>query len=487
MPDSHPNIILIMTDEQKADSLSLYDNPVVRTPSLERLAAHGVTFTSAFTAYPVCVPSRVMAFTGRYAHANRSRSNDVLMQPGEAHLLHILKRADYTTGLSGKNHCFGPADLQQFDFLWQCGHTGPAEPPDEAAAAAKQFILDSQITRRAWGTVTNPYPPESLGTALTVAHAIEFLERHAAEPFFLWCSIADPHTPLQTAEPYASMYDPNDVPMPEQLEGEIGAKPMAQQIDYRALAGDRVTEADIRRVIAMYYGMNTYIDHEIGRLLHRVDALGLRERTLILYTSDHGDYMGEHGMIRKSKALYDCLMRIPLVVSWPGRLPEGLRRDEFVETADLMPTVLNALDLAQPEGIQGRSFLSLLDGGDYHERDAVFGEIGVEAPDGRADVVHTLADIERLPGGATTPDFSPRYKLGGLGPIKCIRTREWKLVYYPGNREGELYNLRQDPGERVNLWDRPEHAVLKAELTARILDWCIQTEDHRPRLQRSGF
>jgi len=482
-----PNVVLIMTDEQKADSLSVYGNPVVRTPNLERLALRGVTFTSAFTPYPVCVPSRVMTFTGRYAHTTRSRSNSVLMQPEEDHLLAAVVRSGYTAGLVGKNHCFDAKGLQLFDYIWQCGHGGPADPPTEDAAAAVQFIRDSQITRRAWGTATNPYPPEALGTALTVDQAIGFLERQGGDPFFLWCSIADPHTPLQTAEPYASMYDPSDVPVPEQLAGEISTKPVAQQIDYRALAGDKATEEDIRRVTAMYFGMVTYIDNEVGRLLDTLQRQGLSEDTIVVYMSDHGDYMGEHGMIRKSKALYDCLMRVPLILSWPARFRQGERLDDLVEVVDIAPTILDCLGLPHPTGSQGRSLAPLLEGGRYSPREAVFGEIGVESQDGRCDVVHSLDDIRHVPEGATTPDFSPAHKLGGLGPIRCVRTRDWKLVYYPGNREGELYDLQRDPGELVNLWGIPGQQARVSELSARLLDWCIQTEDRRPPLSGSPF
>ena len=483
-----PNILLIMVDQQKRDSISVYGNPVSRTPNLERLASEGTTFDYAFTPYPVCVPSRVMTFTGRYSHVNRSRANSVLLQPGQDHLIKLLSDAGYTTALSGKNHCFQAEDLARFDYIWGCGHGGPAEPPDETAAHAKQFIVDSQINKRCWGTVTNPNPPESLGTALTVSHAIDFLDsRETDRPFFLWCSIADPHTPLQTSEPYASMYDPGDVPIPAQKEGEMADTPLAQKRAHTALCGNPVTEEDIRRVTATYYGMNTHIDHEVGRLLDRVDRLGLAENTLVIYVSDHGEYLGEHHMIRKSKALYDCLTRIPLIIRWPNRVRATLRKDEFVEIIDLMPTILDAIGLDHPEGLQGRSLLPLLMGdGSYAPRDAVFGEHGIESSDGSLRV-HTFDDLEDTPTTPTSPDFAPRQKKGDLGPIKSIRTRDWKLVYYPGNEEGELYDLQNDPGELVNLWYQKDPSERKADLTSRILDWCITTEDRRPTIQAGGF
>jgi arylsulfatase A-like enzyme len=485
---SQPNVILVMTDQQKRDSLSVYGNPVCQTPNLERLASEGTIFDYAFTPYPVCVPSRVMTFTGRYSHNTRSRANSVLMQPDQKHLIKLMADAGYTTALSGKNHCFQPKDLGRFDYVWECGHGGPAEPPDKAAADAKQFIVESQINKQCWGTVTNPNPADSLGTALTVTHAIDFLETQPANnPFFLWCSIADPHTPLQTSEPYASMYDPGDVPIPDQAEDEMASKPMAQKLDHTVLCGDKVKEEDIRRVTATYYGMNTHIDHEIGRLLACVNQLGLTENTMVIYVSDHGEYLGEHHMIRKSKALYDCLTRIPMIIRWPNKIPASTRRDEFVEIIDLMPTILEAIGLDHPNGQQGRSILPLFeDDSSYIPRDAVFGEHGIESSDGSLRI-HDFDDLGDIPTTPTSPDFAPRQKKGDLGPIKSIRTREWKLVYYPGNKEGELYDLTKDSGELRNLWGQPSQSHRKAELTARLLDWCIATEDRRPPIQAGGF
>ena len=484
---SRPNVILIMTDQQKRDSLSVYGNSVCQTPNLERLASEGTVFDYAFTPYPVCVPSRVMTFTGRYSHVTRSRANTILMQPDQDHLIGRLNDAGYTTALSGKNHCFTRPDLDRFDFVWECGHGGPSDPPDEVSARAKRFIPESRINSRCWGTATNPNPPESLGTALTVTHAIDFIDsRPSDRPFFLWCSIADPHTPLQTSEPYASMYDPSVVSIPEQLEDEIKTKPIAQQLDHKALCGDMVSEDDIRRVTAMYYGMNTYIDNEVGRLLDHLDASGLTRDTVVIYVSDHGEYLGEHRMIRKSKALYDCLTRIPMIVRWPGRVPSGERREEFVEIIDLMPTILDAAELDHPGGLQGRSLLPLMSGEEYAARDATFAEHGIEASDGTLRV-HSFEDLEDTPTSPTSPDFSPRKKKGDLGAIKSVRTRDWKLVYYPGNQEGEIYNLKQDPGELINLWSDPDLTDLRHELTSRILDWCIQTEDRRPAIAKGGF
>ena len=470
-----PNVVIILVDEQKADSLPLYGNPIVKTPNLERLAAEGVLFNHAYATCPICVPARVSLMTGRYPHTTGSRSNGFLLQSGERHLVEIFHHHGYRTGLVGKNHCFQESDLAYFDYLWEAGHQGPLEPPNETAAAAKRWLQESGVGRKAWGAERNPYPAESLGTALVTDHAIHFIEDQRKQPFFLWYSIPDPHTPLQTASPYAEMYAPQDVPLPPQLDGEIETKPPAQQIDYQALAGDKVTESEMRQAIAMYYGMNTYIDDQVGRFLDRLDDLGLRENTIILYLSDHGDYMGEHRMIRKSKALYDCLTHVPLMISWPGTIAAAPPRDEFVCLEDILPTLMDLLGWEIPGGVQGQSFAPLLSGdGPYTARDAIFGEIGIEGDP------YPLAAWNTFPAGSLTPDFTPQNKKGGRGRIKSIRTDTWKLVYYPGQPYGELYNLQEDPWELYNLFEQPAHQSLIQELKGRLLDWLIETEDCLP-------
>jgi len=477
MTSKTPNVVIILVDEQKATSLPMYGNPIVQTPHLAQLASEGVLFNQAYTTCPICVPARVSLMTGRYPHTTGSRSNSVLLQPGERHLVELFHEQGYRTGLVGKNHCFLPPDLQLFDYVWEASHLGPMEPPNETAAAAKQWIIDSGVARRAWGADRNPHPPEALGTALVTDQAIKFIEDYGAEPFFLWYSIPDPHTPLQTASPYAEMYPPDAIPLPPQLEGEIETKPLAQQIDYRALAGDTVTEAIMRRAIAMYYGMNTYIDDQVGRFLGRLSELGLREDTIVIYLSDHGDYVGEHGMIRKSKALYDCLCHVPLIVSWPASITPAVSQDAFVCLEDILPTLMELLGWSIPAGVQGQSFAPLLSGGSYTPRHAIFGEIGVEGEP------YTLAEWTTFPQGPLTPDFSPSNKKGGRGRIKSVRTRAWKLVHYPGQPYGELYNLQEDPWELHNLYGQAQYQAVIDQLRSRLLDWTIESEDCLPPIR----
>ncbi|MBD3291608.1 MAG: sulfatase-like hydrolase/transferase, partial [Armatimonadia bacterium] len=474
-----PNVIIIFTDEQQARSLpiaqSRHGNETVQTPDLTRFAQDCAQFAQVFTPCPWCVPSRVAMMTGRYPRVNGSRTNEHLMRPSERHMPGVFADAGYSVGLVGKNHCFRDEQLAEFDHVWLANHLGPVDASyDPRVQAAKDWVRESGPGPKCWGAATNPHPHEALGTAQTVSHGIDFLDEVGDDPFFLWLSIPDPHTPLQAAEPWASMYDPDEVPLPPLIDGEMESKPTCQQIDYRALCGNTVTEPIMRRAIAMYYGMVSAIDHEVGRFLGELEDRGLAEETIVVYTSDHGDYVGEHRMIRKSKALYDCLTQIPLMVRWPGELDGGARHDELLSNVDLMPTLLDLCGLETPAGVQGRSFAPLLRGGPYEPRDALLMEAGSTQP--RV----ALEDAGPFPEGPLTPDFSPRMKLGGRGLIRGVRTKTHKLVRYPGGDEGELYDLTADPWELENLWGRAEQEGIEGDLTARLLDLHIETKDPLP-------
>jgi arylsulfatase A-like enzyme len=470
-----PNVVIIMTDQQKATSLPMYGNPVVETFNLKRLAQEGALFTQAHATCPLCVPARVSLMTGRYPHTTGSRTNSFLMQPHERHLMELFGERGYRTGLVGKNHCFQDGELGRLDYVWEAGHLGPVDPPTKEAAEAIDWLRSTQVTRQAWGAVRNPHPASALGTTLITDHAIDRLEAWHGEPFFLWYSIADPHTPLHAPSPYADMYHPAAMPLPPRLEGEMATKPTPQQIDYRALAGGTATPEHIRQALAIYYGMSSYIDAEVGRFMGALETLGLRKNTLVIYLSDHGDYMGEHGMIRKSKALYDCLTHVPFIASWPGVIPAGVTRGEFVIHEDVLPTLMDLLGWETPPGVQGQSMAPLLTGEDgYHPRLAVFGEHGIEGAPYRLDEVH------RFPRGPLTEDFAPTLKLGSRGRCKSVRTKQWKLVHYPGQPYGELYHLETDPWELTNLYNQEPYRPVQQELAGMLLDWLIEAEDCLP-------
>jgi arylsulfatase len=469
-----PNIVVIMTDEQKVDSLGLYGNPVVRTPALERLAARGVLFDHAFVPYPVCVPSRVSFFTGRYPHAHGSRANPILMESREIHLPGFCKERGYRLGLVGKNHCFRAEQLAAFDDVYEVSHRGPVQPSaDPEIEAAKAFQAQPWLLLGPCASAINPFSPEKCGTALIGERAARFVRESRDRPFFLWVSFADPHTPFQAPEPYASLYRPEEVILPP--KDDLRGKPERQRIARHMFGMDDVEEDVLRRVGAIYWGMVRFIDDQVKRLLETLEETGLLDDTLIVFTADHGEYLGEHGLIRKSNALYDCLVRVPLIVSWPSQVRAGERRPELVETVGVLPTILDLLDWPTPTGVQGQSFAPLLRGEGGYVREAVFAEVGFEGqPVG-------WGELRDIPTGPLDYRFFPWGARGEAwrGRGKMVRTRDWKLVRYETG-EGELYALGEDPYELRNRIDDPACGPVVRELETRLLRWLIASEDTLP-------
>lgn len=490
---NQPNILLIQTDQQTAETLSLYGNPALRTPTLERLAERGVVFEQAFCNYPACSPSRSSMMTGRYCSALRLHANHMLINPAETSLPQVLKDHGYQTALIGKNHAFMADETQSyypggaperastlhrvFDYVrnGEHGHLVDGYRDDPGVQAAHQWAVD-HCWSSPLGHGVNPAPPEKCGTYLLGETMLHYLEhvRRADRPFFTWLSFPDPHTPYQAPEPYASMIDPADVPMPpvDTLEGKPGRVKVAHLMD----AMDTADEALIRRVRAIHYGMIRFIDDTLEKIFAKLDELELTDNTVILFTSDHGDSMGAHGIIQKHNFFYDSFTHVPFLMAVPGYT--GPRRTTNpVELVDVMPTLLELAGAPVPPGCQGRSVAPFLLGNlSYTPRPYVVMESGEQGePPSEADIV-------------LRPEhpFDERYFVwcayrdAWLGKGKAIRTAEWKLCVY-ANGEGELYDLRQDPHELHNRFDDPACAYVRIELERKLMRWMMDKEDPLPQ------
>jgi arylsulfatase A-like enzyme len=476
-----PNIIFIVTDALRATALGLYGNPDVRTPHLERMAEEGVIFDWAYCANPSCVPSRCAVFTGRYPHTCRSRVNFVLLHPEERTFPQELGAAGYELAHSGKNHAYpyqGPNSLHEvFDWVYEVSHSGPVAPnPDPEIQAYQRFLRkifvdDVKHLGEPWFPAKTPFRKEICNTHLTVEGALCYL-RNAKEPFFLHCSIPEPHTPYTAPEPYASMYDPEKIRLPENYRDDLTTKPTYQKITQMVQRMDTEPEHRVREALAMYYGMINFIDDEVGRLLDYLRDTGLGERTIVVFTADHGEYVGEHGMISKANQLYDSLMRVPLLIWWPGVIQSGLRFNYLMEQIDLAPTLLELCGVAIPPGTQARSFASLLLGGNYQPREAVFAESGMEGPPTTMEQARALMDSQLAYHWGGKP-YSWR------GRAKMIRTQRWKYCYYLDGQH-ELYDMIADPLELHNLAEDPGYKDLIVDFRKQLLDWCIATEDTLP-------
>ena len=466
--NGRPNILVIYTDQQRHDTLGANGNELIRTPNLDRLAERGVNFSRSYTTCPICVPSRVGFFTGRYNHTNLSYNNARLMFDRERDFAALLREDGYTTALIGKNHCFPEERLERtFDFTREAGHCAFRPPRNEVQERINEHRSDKMQVPFAG----DPFSPkeEITGTLFREAHA--YVGRDHDSPFFLWLSIPDPHPPYMVCEPYASMYDDVELPPPAWVEGETENKPYRQQavVEWdrygREYPGDRIDR--LRRI---YWGMVTYIDDELGKLMAALDERGLAEDTIVVFTSDHGDYMGDHRMIRKGPHLYEALTRVPLIVRWPGRvLPRPT--DAMAVNLDVMPTLCDLIGIEPDWDLHGRSFAPLLLGEADGHRERVFMEHGAPGPVLQpGDLTdREWQELEDSVGHHLCPTI---YR----GRTKGVRSGRWKYCHTPGDVE-ELYDLEADPDELHNLADRPEHAAVIQQHREHILDWLIRTED----------
>jgi arylsulfatase len=486
-----PNILLIQTDQQTAETLSLYGNPALRTPALEGLAQRGVVFEQAFCNYPACSPSRSSMFTGRYCSTLNLHANHMLINPAEVTLPQVLKQHGYQTAIIGKNHAFmnknesyypggvpeQPSTLYEvFDYirLGEHGHLVDGYRDDPDVKAAHEWAV-----KHCWnsplGHGTNPASLNKCGTFLLGETMLDYLDnvRDEEKPFFTWLSFPDPHTPYQAPEPYASMIDPADVPMlpVDTLEG----KPERVKVAHLMDAMDTADEALIRQVRAIHYGMIRFIDDTLAKVFAKMDELGLTEHTIVIFTSDHGDSMGAHGIIQKHNFFYDSFNHVPFIMSTPGYA--GPKRTPHpVELIDVMPTLLELAGVPIPPGCQGRSLAPFLqENPQYTPREFIVIESGEHGEPVK------VSDITLRP----QHPFDERYFVwcayldAWIGKGKAIRTNEWKLCVY-ANGEGELYDLRQDPHELHNRIDDPACLKIRTTLERKLLQWTMNKEDQLP-------
>jgi arylsulfatase A-like enzyme len=454
-----PNIIMIVSDQERADVLGCYGESPCETSNIDRLAAEGVRFETCIAPSPICSPCRASLLTGRYPHGhgilNNTHEPDALRTDLPADVptfSELLRDAGYRLGYVGK---------------WHVGRLGPSSrgfhdvasmPDDVVAAVSGQAIVagepelrDPVYARYPRGRLliagADPRPVDETETRRDADAAIELLERYAtsATPFLLRVDFEGPHHPYMPPEPYASMYDPTAIPPWPNFEEDLGTKPAAQRrlLEQRGVAG--WTWQDWQPVVAAYFGFVTFIDAEIGRLLEAVDRLGLRDRSVVIHTADHGDMTGSHGgQFNKGPLMYDEVCRVPLIVRDPRTTSTGLCRTPVGSLA-LMPTILDLAGVAQPPGLHVESLRPLLsDPGLDLAEEAAFAEYHGEE--------------------------------WGLYSQRMIRTRTAKYVYSPHGTD-ELYVLTEDPHERINRIDDPAYDSLLTDLRHRLLDWMIATAD----------
>lgn len=481
MAEHRPNMLFISSDQQHWRTLG-YLNPEVKTPNLDRLVQRGVTFHRAYTVNPTCTPTRASWITGLYPSQHGAYSLGTKLMETVPTVGDVFQRHGYATALVGKAH-FQPlkgtdeySSLESYPILhdlgfWRrfhgpfygFGHVELARNHTDESHVGQHYALWMEEKGHSdWRKYFQPdhrrlepgepweIPEEIHYNAWIAERTNALMEQYAEsrQPFFLWASFFDPHPPYMVPEPYARMYDPARVSVPEYREGEFDDKPpyfklsQEKHPDFSAFlepdgngihgAGSHLRSRETKaKNIAAMYGMVTMLDAYIGKILDQLDALDLVRNTLVCFTSDHGDFWGQHGLVAKAIHHYEDLLRIPLVVSMPGTVPAGRVSDALQSTVDLPQTFLSMAGLPVPRTMTGADESRVWLGNTEHIR------------------THVIVENQHQPTTMNMRTYiNQRYKI---------------TVHY--NREyGELYDLEEDPGEYVNLWEKPECQDLKRDL-----------------------
>lgn len=479
-----PNIILFLADQLRFDALGCYGNNEIHTPNIDSLALNGSLFDNHFIQNPVCSPSRCTILTGRYPKNHGTRDNGIPLRDQELCFPEIMRENGYRTAAIGKMHFTTqfvpkeneeddwPEDNYGFDIIHTTCDTKTGEyltwlrnksekdyevvkmqgerkaKEDRASASEKDNSGPPQV----YPSEINPEYHQSAWIADRTIDLIR--EADPEHPFFALCSFVDPHHPFDPPAPYSTMYDPDKLSTPVRREGELEDKPphfrrhrvgkgcSNEKYDYR-----RLSDHEWGEVKAAYYGMVSLIDDNIGRILAALKEQGIEDDTLIMFTNDHGELLGDHGLLFKGPFHYDCLIKAPMIIKWPGVVPKGSRYPQITEHVDIMPTLLDLAGLPVPYGVQGMSMAPVLRG------------------DQGAGREYALTEFNCYDWGLS---------------LKTLTGRDYKLTYYAGEQFGELYDRNKDPDEFVNLWDDPDYQDVKERLIQRLLDRVIQTEDTLP-------
>ncbi len=456
---SRPNIVLFMTDQQRADTVGALGSPFASTPAFDALAARGTAFTDAFSQHSACSQSRASILTGWYPHTAGHRSLDNLLEPWEPNLLRIFKDAGYHVAWAGaRGDTFAPEVTEaSVDFA------GFTTYPDRAAfeVLTASHDLDTDLDRLyVHGAVDHEGP--TLDEA-TVATAVELVQGGMPEPWLLFVALLAPHPPFAVREPWLHLHDRGSVPMPV-AAGAGKAAFMAEL--RRRYRWDEVGEDAWREAVATYHGMVSAVDAQLGLVLDAVNAAS--DAHVVATFTDHGEYLGDFGLIEKwPSGLDECLLRNPLIVSVPDGVA-GQRSHALVEMVDLLPTLAEYAEVELAHAHFGRSLGPLLRGEVATHRDLACADGGF-----RTDEV---AMFERVDPGSWYRHKAAiqRDRPELVGTASVLRTGRWTYVRRRYEAD-ELYDRRADPRETANRIDDPGLADVVGDLRLRLLDWLHDT------------
>ena len=456
-----PNVLIFMPDQLRADAVGCFGG-FAKTPHIDALAARGTRFTNAYAQNSVCSPSRVSMFTGWYPHVRGHRTLTHLLKPDEPNLLKMFRGAGYHVAWAGRR---GDTFAKETEKLSTDRYGFAVKPTSMFDFAPADH--DSRLAR-AYFHGRRDAPRLDFDEALAQT-AIQWLTEGLPEPWVLYCALIFPHPPFEVEAPWYALHDRAAMPPPRTTD--LAHKPAYMQRMHDAHGLGRMTANDWAELRAVYAGMTSRVDAELGRVLEAVARTGAADRTLTLFYTDHGEYLGDYGLIEKwPSGLDDCLLRNPFIMSGPG-IRIGAVSDALVEMVDLMPTLseLCGLDLAHTQF--GKSLAGVLSDPSVKHKDAVFSEGGFTAQEEhlleRAGFPYDLK--------AAIQHEAPVY----AGKATAMRTADWTYIHRLYEQD-ELYDRRADPHELANLSGRADLAEIECGLKARMTDWLLETADVIP-------
>ncbi|WP_299026250.1 sulfatase-like hydrolase/transferase [uncultured Sulfitobacter sp.] len=514
-----PNFLFLITDQQRADWLGCYGHPVLKTPHIDSIAARGTRFDNFHVASPVCMPNRASLLTGRYPSLHGLRHNGCRLPLSANTFVDLLAEDGYHTAAIGKSHLQPFTDMppmgktleeiakQKEAWKADTGNYDQEEPGQYTADGRYAFKtpyygyqhVDMVTTHgdRCGGhyhqwfrenaddwealhddanelphgytcpqAYRTPIPEDLYPTAYVRDRAIDYLNTRVGKdaPFFSFVSFPDPHHPFNPPGKYWDMYSPDDFDVSLPYSAHQNPTPPMRWLDANLQSGggqstpqtaQMLTDRHLKEAMALTAGMMACVDDAVGEILNTLEQNGQLENTVICYTSDHGDYLGDFNMLLKGALPFRSVTRVPFIWSDPADRSAGTS-DALASTVDLAATILDRVGIAPFNGNQGKSFKSVLtDGGSVRD------ELLVEFNDGGI-------------------------RLGFPKParVRSLLTPEWRYTMYLDEDWGELYDLGADPNETLNLWDSADHFEMRAHLAERLTHHLTAQMDESPAADR---
>ncbi|CAM4177408.1 sulfatase family protein [Lederbergia lenta] len=483
-----PNVLLITSDQQHFNTIGAF-NPEIKTPNLDRLVREGTMFDRAYCPNPTCTPTRASIITGVHPSQHGAWTLGTKLLEDRLTVGEVFKEHDYRTALIGKAHFQQTKDSEEYPSIesypllsdleyWKTfdesfygfekaelarNHTNEhlvgqhyaLWMEEKGCSNWKDYFLAptghmDPKEKYTWA-IPEKYHYNTWIAERTNSMLEDYVENE--ESFFLWSSFFDPHPPYLVPEPWDTMYDPEKLTIPKGKEGEHDQNPphfqltQEQNPDFTPYqetgfgihgyhTHKNVSEDDHKKLTATYYGMISLMDKYIGKILDKLDELGIADNTIIVFTSDHGHFFGQHGLQYKGGFHYEDLIKVPFIVRYPEKVPAGRVSESMQSLVDLAPTFLSMAGISIPPQMTGVDQTQVWEGEEEQARDHIICEFRHEPT-----TIHQKTYVNE------------RYKI---------------TVYY-NQSYGELYDLETDPGEFNNLWDNPDYQTLKTDLLLKYI------------------